>query len=296
MYCCVSIELFDVPLNVLYNNCMIKDELEYLEFSNNRSHLKLTLQGAHIFEFQVKGEEPLLFLSETAVFKKGVPIRGGIPICWPWFGPHPSDKHLPNHGFARVLLWEYLSTEHISADKTKIILRLGSSEETLKFWPHSFELRVEILMSDILEVSLTTSNTGKDSFSLTQALHSYVRVDEISRVSLKGLVGCGYYNKVDDTYDNRQEKDLLFQSEVDRVYSNVTEVLTFQEDKQQVRVETKGSETVVVWNPGAKLLEKMPDLSSYKTMLCIESANTLDDALIIHPKQSHTLTTILSQV
>ena len=274
---------------------MIKDELEYLEFSNNKSHLKLTLQGAHIFDFQVKGKDPLLFLSETAVFKKGVPIRGGIPICWPWFGPHPSDKRLPNHGFARILLWEHQSTECISEDETKITLKLSSSGTTLKFWPHTFELTLEILMSDILEVSLMTTNQGENSFALTQALHSYLRVDDISRVSLKGLRGCSYYNKIDDTYNNKQEEDLIFHSEVDRVYSDVTEILYFQGDTEQVSVETKGSKTVVVWNPGAELVKKMPDLSAYKTMLCIESANTIDDVLTVLPQQSHTLKTVLSQ-
>ena len=274
---------------------MIKDELEYLEFSNNKSHLKLTLQGAHIFDFQVKGKDPLLFLSETAVFKKGVPIRGGIPICWPWFGTHPSDKSLPNHGFARILLWKHVSTQCLSEDKTKIILKLSSSGTTLKFWPHTFELTLEILMSDILEVSLMTTNQGENSFALTQALHSYLRVDDISRVSLKGLRGCSYYNKIDDTYDNKQEEDLIFHSEVDRVYSDVTEILYFQGDTEQVSVETKGSKTVVVWNPGAELVKKMPDLSAYKTMLCIESANTIDDVLTVLPQQSHTLKTVLSQ-
>ncbi|RLA58501.1 MAG: D-hexose-6-phosphate mutarotase, partial [Epsilonproteobacteria bacterium] len=131
-----------------------KNELEYIEVSNKLSSIKIALQGAHIFDFRVKGKEPLLFLSDTSHFKVGKAIRGGVPICWPWFGAHSSDSSLPNHGFARISIWTHVKTEEIDKNKTKIILELKSSEETLKLWPYLFELQLEILMSDKLEIAL----------------------------------------------------------------------------------------------------------------------------------------------
>jgi len=273
---------------------MIKDELEYLEFSNDKSHLKLTLQGAHIFDFQVHGKEPLLFLSETARFKKGVPIRGGIPICWPWFGPHETNKNLPNHGFARIMPWTHTKTECINSGRTEISLALNSSTETLKLWPYAFELSLEIVMSDVLEVSLITHNVGTTTFELTQALHTYLKIDDVLHTSVNGLDATKYYNKVNDTYNNTQEGELHFSEEVDRVYCEVKKPLLIKGEKDSFCVETKGSSTVVIWNPGKELVQKMPDLSSYKQMLCIESSNTLADKVLLQAGQRHKLSSTLS--
>lgn len=274
---------------------MIKDELEYLEFSNNKSHLKLTLQGAHIFDFQVKGKERLLFLSETAQFKKGVPIRGGIPICWPWFGPHSSDKSLPNHGFARILEWKHLETQQISKDKTKITLGLDSSTETLKFFSFTFELRLEIVMSDTLEVSLITKNTDTKPFELSQALHTYLKINDISKTTLAGLEGSKYYSKVNNTYNNLQNEPLTFTQEIDRVYENVKCTLELNCNEEILVIDTKGSHTIVVWNPGLELTKSISDLNSHTKMLCIESANTLGDTRLLQSNTSHTLTTIITK-
>jgi len=273
---------------------MLKDELQYLEFTNNQSSLKLTLQGAHIFDFKRKGKEPLLFLSESAQFKKGSPIRGGIPICWPWFGEHPFDKSLPNHGFARILPWHHKKTEVINENMTKITLVLQCSAESLRFWPYDFDLKLEIIMSDILEVSLITKNRGLKAFNLSQALHSYLRVDDVTKLDLQGLDGCRYYNKLDKSHHNIQEGSLHFSQEVDRVYMGVEKTVIIKSSKDEISIKTRGSSTVVVWNPGKELVEKMPDLSDYKTMLCIESANTLDDTIQLQPNAIHKLSTVIS--
>ena len=105
---------------------MIKDELNYIEVKNSVAHAKIALQGAHIFEFQTQDKKPLVYLSETATFKKEKPIRGGIPICWPWFGPHPTDSNLPNHGFARIFLWTHEKTEVLDEETTLVLLTLES--------------------------------------------------------------------------------------------------------------------------------------------------------------------------
>jgi len=271
------------------------DNLEYLEFSNAKSSIKISLQGAHIFDFCVKGKKPLLFLSKTAKFKEGLPIRGGIPICWPWFGKHPTNSSLPNHGFARVSLWKHLLTQELSKDKTKIIMSLQSSPQSLAIWPYAFELILEIIISDILELSLITKNTGTKSFSLSQALHTYLLIEDIKQASIEGLDTKPYYNKLNDTYKNIQKGKLLFTEEVDRVYEECTQTLRLKDKNQDIFIQTQGSKAVVVWSPGEHFADYFSDLSGYKTMLCIESANTLESEITLEPSQSHTLKSILSQ-
>jgi len=272
-----------------------KGELEYITVENNQSSIKVALQGAHILDFQCKGKKPLLFLSETARFEKGFPIRGGIPVCWPWFGSHPSNTNLPNHGFARTSLWSHLDTQEISENKTKISLGLKSSKESLALWPFEFELTLEILISDCLEVSLISKNTGVQSFPLTQALHTYLNIEDIHKVQVQGLENKPFYNKINNSFDNVQESSLDFHTEVDRVYHQLTQALVFEDEEQTLKVETFGSNTVVVWNPGSEFKQIFSDLSSYKKMLCLESANTLEDEVELHQDEVHVLKTIISQ-
>ncbi len=268
-----------------------KHELEYIEVSNALGSIKIALQGAHIFDFRVKGKAPLLFLSDTSHFKVGKAIRGGVPICWPWFGAHDSDSSLPNHGFARTSLWTHVKTEETNKNHTKIILELKSSEETLKLWPYLFELQLEILMSDRLEISLITKNRGSKPFVITQALHTYLLIKDISSACIEGLDQTKYYDKLTDSCNNPQKGKLCFSSEVDRVYENVVKSLHVED----IEVQTIGSNTVVVWNPGMHFKNNFADLSEYRTMLCIESANTLNDAVTVEAGASYLLKTILSQ-
>jgi len=266
-----------------------KDELQYLEVSNRLSSIKIAFQGAHIFDFSLQGHKPLLFLSERAHFKKGKAIRGGIPICWPWFGSHPSNKNLPNHGFARTSLWKHEKTEHISKEKTKIIMSLKSSKESLALWPYAFELRLEIMMSDILELSLKTKNNSEKAFSLSQALHTYLQIEDIHTAKIEGLDQRPYYNKLDDSFNNIQEGTLSFSAETDRIYQELTKPLILHDKNQDIEVETVGSDTVVIWNPGQDFAKSFSDLHDYSTFVCIESANALNSALRLKKDEVHTL-------
>ena len=270
-------------------------DLEYIHIFNAVSEAKIALQGAHIFHFQTKGKKPLLWLSKSAYFEKGKALRGGVPICWPWFGPHPTDKVLPNHGFVRTVLWKHVKTEEISQNETIVTLKLRSSPESLKLWPHLFELTLKISISSTLKLTLITKNIDTKAFSITQALHTYLNIENIDKTYLDGLHHKTYYNKVDDSYNNIQEGRVYFTAETDRVYLGVDSAVSIHEDKGLMQVKTEGSQTVVVWNPAETLAAKMPDLSDHKTMLCIESANALDDALVIEPNESHSLTAILTQ-
>lgn len=274
---------------------MLKNELEYIAVSNTIAKAKIALQGGHIFDFQLKGKRALLWLSKDSYFEKGKAIRGGIPICWPWFGAHKSDATLPNHGFARTSLWKHIKTDEINDQQTKVTLQLKSSNETLKIWPYLFELNLEISIGEKLSVSLTTKNLDIKPFAISQALHSYLLIDDINEVYIDGLDQKRYYNKVDDSFNNLQDGKLFFVAETDRIYQGISSAVKLHDKKDLISLSTKGSQTVVIWNPGEALAAKMPDLSDHKTMLCIESANTLDDELLIQPNDTHKLTTVISQ-
>jgi glucose-6-phosphate 1-epimerase len=271
-----------------------KGTLEYLHISNKAAEAKISLQGAHIFHFQPKGHKPVLWLSKSASFEQGKAIRGGIPVCWPWFGPHPTDSTLPNHGFARTSLWEHINTKEVSERETKVLLGLNSSEESLRLWPYCFELRLEISIGAELKVSLITKNIDSKPFAITTALHTYLAIENINTVYIDGLDKTSYYDKTDNSSDNLQEGKLSFNKETDRVYQNVTSSMQVHDQYRTIRVKTEGSQTVVIWNPGEALAEKIQDLSDHKTMLCVESAHAMDDSPLIKPGESHRLTTLIS--
>lgn len=274
---------------------MLKNELEYIAVSNTISKAKIALQGGHIFDFQIKGKRALLWLSKDSCFEKGKAIRGGIPICWPWFGAHKSDPTLPNHGFARTSLWKHIKTDEINDQQTKVTLQLKSSNETLKIWPYLFELTLEITVGQMLSVSLTTKNLDIKPFSISQALHTYLLIEDINQVYIDGLDQKRYYNKVDDSFNNLQDGKLFFIAQTDRIYQRISSAVKLHDKKDLISLRTEGSQTVVIWNPAEALAAKMPDLSDHKTMVCIESANTLEDELLIQPNESHSLRTIIFQ-
>ncbi len=271
-----------------------KNGLDYIEISNTNAQAKIALQGAHLFHYHAKGKKPLLWLSESSYFEAGKPIRGGIPICWPWFGAHKSDTTLPNHGFARTSLWKHIKTQE-DGHETSVTLRLKSSEETLKLWPYDFELTLELSVGAELRLCLSTTNTGDKAFCISQALHSYFAVSDISMVYVEGLEQKKYYNKVDGTFDNVQEGRLYFDQETDRIYQEINAPIVLRDKEVTTVISSEGSHTAVVWNPGASRAKKMTDLSDYRHMLCLESANALQDEPLIKPYQSYTLTTIISQ-
>ncbi len=269
--------------------------LECLEIKNDVSEVIIMLQGAHIVHFHSRGNKPLLWLSETALFEEAKAIRGGIPLCWPWFGAHPSDPDLPNHGFARTSLWKHINTEELSKEETRVTLGLSESEESLRLWPYRFELVLEIRISNDLELSLTTINRDDKPFALTQALHTYLSVEDIRSTHIEGLDKKLYYDKVSNTHGNLQGTCLAFDREIDRIYQDIKAPLVIKGKTEEIDVMTEGSHTVVIWNPGESLAAKMADLSDHTTMLCVESANVLDDRVLLEPGGRHTLSTIIRQ-
>jgi len=271
------------------------DELEYIHVQNSVASAKIALQGAHLFDFQVTGKKKLLFVSETALFQKAQAIRGGIPICWPWFGAHETDSSLPNHGFARKSLWKHNSTENLNESETKVSLSLGHTAKTYALWPYEFLLTLDIYIGEQLKLVLTSTNLDTKTFSVSSALHTYFEIKNIYKTIIEGLEDKKFYDKCNNTLGNIQKGDVDFRQEVDRVYQGVENEVIIHDNDQDIYVKTEGSESIVVWNPGKELTAKMPDLSDHEHMLCVESANVMDDVKVLESKESYTLTLTITQ-
>ena len=265
-----------------------QDELEYISVENSCSSAKIALQGAHIFDFILKKKGSVLFLSEASGFKKGKAIRGGVPICWPWFGANENDRTLPNHGFARTSLWEHHSTERLNDRETKVTLTLHASPETLAIWPYAFSLTLDIYVGEVLRLELTTQNLDTKPFTFTSALHTYLAIDNIYETHVEGLEEKQYFDKTKNTF-TLQEGDIDFSKEVDRIYQNVKNDIVVKGVNVHHTLQTDGTNAIVVWNPGEVIASSMSDLSDHTQMLCVESANVLDDSVALATGESHTL-------
>jgi len=271
------------------------DDLRYIEISNTSARAKIAFQGAHVFHYERVDEKPLLWLSKNSFFEKGKAIRGGIPVCWPWFGKHPTNSELPQHGFARSSVWELLEAEEIDRHTTEVLLQLQPSAESLQLWPHKFELLLAITVGRTLTLALTTKNCDEQPFEITAALHSYLAVKNIEKVYVEGLADKSYFDKV--TRENRtQQGKLTVCQEVDRVYRKVDYPVTLHDQARTLHVDAQGSSTAVVWNPWREKCVAMADMKDdgYKTMLCIEAANAPGDACMLTPGEEHTLTSVIS--
>ena len=266
----------------------LENGFEYLLISNETAHAKIALQGAHLFEYGRHGEEALLWVSECAVFENNTAIRGGIPICWPWFG---MDGGTPQHGFARTAMWRLIAKNE---ENSSITLELTSSKESKKLWPFDFVLRLHVSVGAQLRLSLETLNTDTKSFQITQALHTYFNVSSIHDVRIGGLENTPYFDALTQQ-EGIQNGAVTCNGEIDRIYQNVSWPLLLEDKKRRIRVDAENSTSCIVWNPWIEKCARMSYMckESYKNMICIESANARNDAKTVAPKERLVLTTTI---
>ena len=226
-----------------------------------------------------------MFLSEHAYYQEGKAIKGGVPICWPWFGPDPEGKGRPAHGFVRNRPWRLFATETTPEGDTKVVLQMLADDETQSLWPHAFDLLLEITVGSELTLALITRNTGGNSFSVTQALHTYFKVGDISKVEVLGLENVRYLDKVDNGEEKIQAGAVGISGEVDRVYSGVTSDLSIVDEAlgRRILIRSISSSTAVVWNPWVAIAKQMADLADddYQRFICVETANAAEEIVEI---------------
>lgn len=256
-----------------------------------QANARIALQGAQVLAFQPRGADPVFWMAEHARLAPGASPHGGVPICWPWFGPHATDASLPIHGFARTVPWEVVGTA-ARADGT-VALRFGlvPDRSTRAMWPHACTAQLDVLVGGVLRVELTTVNTGDAPFTLGEALHGYFHISDVSRVTVRGLEGCAYRDKVRGLALAAQEGSLAIDREVDRVYLNTAAECVIEDAGlgRAIHVAKEGSRSTVVWNPWIEKEKQFADFGpgDYRGMLCVEVANALDDVLTLPPSERH---------
>jgi glucose-6-phosphate 1-epimerase len=267
--------------------------LATVDITNVSAQARIALQGAQVLHWAPAGAAPVIWLSPTAKFAEGRAIRGGIPICWPWFGPHPSETTYPAHGFARISHWEVVAVESISDGETRLLFRLIPSDAARAWWPHATPAELHVNIGKRLSLELVTKNLGVAPVVISQALHTYFAVSDVRSVHVLGLDGSPYIDKVDGGKTKLQKGPVTFSAETDRIYLNSIgeNILVDRGLKRRLRVAKTGSSSTVIWNPWIQKSAKMDDFveSGYVNMVCIEAANAADDAVTVAPGEEHRL-------
>jgi glucose-6-phosphate 1-epimerase len=267
--------------------------LTMVEVSNAQATATIALQGAHLLTWAPLGQQPVIWLSTAAKFAPGKSVRGGIPICWPWFGPHESEKSFPAHGYARTVEWDVVETEALANGATRLLFRFNGNEASAKMWPHNTPCDYQLTIGTALEMELLTRNQEKTPVTIGQALHTYFAISDIREVAVDGLDGCPYLDKVDGFKRKQQSSAVKFSGETDRIYLDSTADCLIDDAAMQrrIRISKRNSASTIVWNPWIEKAEQMGDLGerSYLGMVCVESANAADDVVTIPAGGEHLL-------
>ncbi|MDR3744830.1 MAG: D-hexose-6-phosphate mutarotase [Acidobacteriaceae bacterium] len=265
----------------------------------------ICLQGAHLTHWKPTGQkQPVLFLSERTELMPGRPIRGGVPVIFPWFGPRKDGKDGPLHGFARLQEWT-LESATVAGAELHMKLSLGPSEESRALGYDHFRLEYSIRIGKTLTLDLTVTNesgvAGSDAPALTyeEALHTYFVVADATAVTVSGLAGATYLDKVDRMKEKVQPAGLLrFTGRTDRVYRNTTATCMIDDEagRRRIAIQKADSQTTVVWNPWSELAATIPDLApdEWRGMLCVETANEGDSAITLPAGAKHTMRAVFS--
>ncbi len=240
--------------------------------SQDGARAEIYLYGAHVTAWCPAGGTDRLFLSKKTIYKKGVPIRGGIPVCFPQFNNYgPGIKH----GFARINQWKLLDVRK-SDTHTQAELSLEDTSETRQMWPFAFSVKLIVTIGGpTLRTELLVTNNDKNTFTFTGALHTYLLVNDINRTTIDGLHGCTYRDAVagkDDLVQN--EAELTIKGEVDRIYMNAPKEVILNEPDRKIKFRCDGFKDIVVWNPGPESCKTIKDMEpeDYRRMVCVEAA------------------------
>jgi dihydroxy-acid dehydratase len=277
--------------------------LTYADIDNHGGRATVCLQGAHVVSFRPKSQQvPVVWVSDAAKFAPGKSIRGGAPVCWPWFGAHASKASFPAHGFARTVAWDVIGSRKRNDAKTELTLQLVETEQTRAQWPHPTRLTLTLIVGDKLEMQLATANLGDAPVQIGEALHTYLQISDVDNVKISGLEGSTYHDKVDNFAKKTQSGAIALKGEVDRVYVNTPAECVIEDAglKRRIRIAKTSSQSTIVWTPWTEKAEQMGDMgvgksgAGWREMVCVESANAMDNVVTVSPGETHTLSVVYS--
>ena len=253
---------------------------------------EIYLRGAHVSAWTPAGGTPVIWMSEQSEYAPGVPLRGGVPICFPWFAGHPTDTTAPSHGFARLADWQ-LTEVREAGDDVVLVLVLTDTEATRSSaWPHRFEARYTVTVGAELSLSLQVTNRDSEPVTVEEALHTYLAVADIRQVEVSGLEGAPFIDRLTGPRPAETEP-VRFTAETDRIYpaTTATTTVTDAATGRVITIGKLGSASTVVWNPWIDKAAAMADFGDdeYTGMVCVETCNIRDDTITLAPGASHTM-------
>ena len=270
--------------------------MEHLQIRSAKAEARIFHQGAHIANFQPVGTaESVLFVSADSLFRPATAIRGGVPVIFPWFGPHPEKSELPAHGFVRTKRWELEEATESAAGVVRTVWIISDDEESRTLWPHSFRLRLTIEAAEALHMVLQVENTSPEPFTFEEALHTYLTVSDAREIRIRGLNGVEYLDKTAAMERKRErEQSIRITGETDRIYLD-TESACYIDDPgfaRTIEVSKSGSKTTVLWNPWIGRAAALSDFGDdeWQQMVCIETTNAADNVITLAPGATHQMT------
>lgn len=269
--------------------------LPRLTVVNPLARAEIYLHGAHVTAWQPAGSDPVLFMSRESQWSATKPIRGGVPICFPWFGPHASEASAPSHGFARLRDWTLVEARDGEQGETLLTFELTPEASPPVAWPHPFASTYRVSVGQSLILSLEVHNPGSEPFSFEEALHTYFAVRDIRAVEIRGLENADYLDKVGGTAQRNQGPDpIRFTGETDRIYLNTAAMCTIHDPglDRWIEVRKSGSGATVVWNPWVAKARAMADFGDdeWPEMVCVETGNVSVHAVTLAPGERHAMT------
>lgn len=264
--------------------------LPVAEITTPDAMARVAVQGGQVLEWQPNGHKPVIWVSKAAVYQPGKGVRGGVPVCFPWFG-QLGDKGV--HGFVRARMWEVREAKTDLADTVVLKLGIKDDESTRAIWDHAFDLELIVTVGAALKMELVTRNTGTAPFTITDGLHTYFRVGDINQTKVHGLDGTAYLDKVREFQQFTQSGPVSFSEETDRVYINTAADCLIEDPVfgRTIRVAKLGSQSSVVWNPWSEKEKGFADMAAgeYKDMVCVETVNASPDEITVPPGGKHSL-------
>lgn len=257
--------------------------------SSSAARATVYLQGAHLAEWQPAGQQPVLFLSSKSEFVAGKPIRGGVPISFPWFANRHDGKVGPSHGFARIQDWT-LAFAAISGEDLHLTFTLAPTQLSRELGFDRFRVAFQLTIGRSLIMQLTVANDAETALVFEEALHTYFAVSDVREVTVSGLEPTAFIDKTDNmTEKPPANAPLTFASVTDRVYSDTTATCVIHDKpgKREITVAKTNSNTTVVFNPWKDLADMGAD--EWERMLCVETVNAAANAVTLASGESHTM-------
>jgi glucose-6-phosphate 1-epimerase len=254
----------------------------------------VSLFGGQVLAWQpAQTAFPVLWLANAAIFDGRSAIRGGVPICWPWFGPHPvSPGQNPAHGLARIQPWHLDKVSFLpdgTVELTLTISRTVPVDGDLT----TLSLTQTIQIGTSLDIALSTSNVGSEPTRYSEGLHTYFQVSDVGTVEVGGLEGRIYVDLTAGNQRQTQQGAIRFDGELGRLFLDTADVCVIDDPgfDRRIRVEKTGSLSTAVWNPAERTATTMRDLGplDWRTMACVETANALENTLTLDPGQTRTM-------